>query len=304
LGLATASWWLIEQRIRRWRPVHVRVLPLAAATLATAVAVAMAVVPVGTTPDADDAHGLPQDVSPAALVSPALPAETPHPVLVPRRNDPHQKTVAVFGDSVGWTLMRYLPATPGFDFLDRTMIGCGVVRGGPYRYLGQTLEQKPQCDMWPTGWSDRIAYDRPDVVLLIVGRWEVVDRFFEGRWTHIGDQAFDQYLTGELQRAVDILGSTGARVVVATEPYNRGGEKPDGSLYPEDNPDRANQWNALLRKVIGQRPNVEVLDLNKKLCPGGVYTSTVDGLRVRSDGVHPTPDAVRWLTPWLEKSLG
>jgi len=136
-----------------------------------------------------------------------------------------------------------------------------------------------------------------------VGRWEVVDRVSEGRWTHIGDPGYDAYLRGELNRALDILGSTGARVVVTTEPYNRRGERADGSLYPEDEPERADDWNGLLRRVIGPRPNVTLLDLNKKLGPNGGYTNKVDGIKMRMDGVHPTPDAVKWLTPWLADAL-
>jgi hypothetical protein len=221
----------------------------------------------------------------------------------PGSNTPRAHTVAVFGDSTAWTLMRYLPATPGVDFLDRTTIGCGIARGGPYRAIGQTLPQKPECDTWPIKWSERVAYDRPDVAVLMIGRWEVVDRVNEGAWTHIGDPKFDAYLTGELQHAVAVLSSTGARVVVTTLPYNRGGEQPDGSPYPEDQPDRIDHWNTLLRKVIGQQPNVTIVDLNKKLCPGGAYAAKVDGVRLRSDGVHLTPDGVRWLTPWLEQAV-
>lgn len=48
--LAGASWWLIEQPIRRWRPARVPLLPLAAATVASAAAVTMLVVPVGAGP--------------------------------------------------------------------------------------------------------------------------------------------------------------------------------------------------------------------------------------------------------------
>ena len=145
---------------------------------------------------------------------------------------PGTKRVAVFGDSVAWTMMRYLPPTPGLSFTDYTTIGCGIARGGPYRYAGETLNQKPECDAWPSRWAQRINHDRPDVVLLIIGRWEVVDRVNEGDWTHVGDDAYDGYLRGELQRALDILTSTGARVVVTTEPYNRRGEQPDGSAVP------------------------------------------------------------------------
>lgn len=297
VAVAAASWWLLEQPIRRWRPVIVPMLPLAGATAATAAAVTMLVLPVGAKP-VDVPVG--PDVDSAALIAPEVPVEVKSPS---GQLAPGTKRVAVFGDSVAWTMMRYLPPTPGLSFTNYTTIGCGVARGGPYRYAGETLNQKPECDDWPARWSQRINHDRPDVVLLIVGRWEVVDRVNEGNWTHIGDDGYDAYLRGELARALDILTSTGARVVVTTEPYNRRGERADGSLYPEDQPARADRWNKLLRSVIGKRPDVDVLDLNKKLGPNGYYTNKVDGIKMRMDGVHPTPEAVKWLAPWLTEAL-
>ena len=271
-------------------------LPLAGATAATAAVVTMTVLPVNVKP-ADPGVA---SIDSAALISPEVPVEVRSPS---GQLAPGTKRVAVFGDSVAWTLMRYLPPTPGLSFTNYTTIGCGVARGGPYRYAGETLNQKAECDAWPARWAQRINHDRPDVVLLIVGRWEVVDRVSEGRWTHIGDPGYDAYLRGELNRALDILGLTGARVVVTTEPYNRRGERADGSLYPEDEPERADDWNGLLRRVIGPRPNVTLLDLNKKLGPNRGYTNKVDGIKMRMDGVHPTPDAVKWLTPWLADAL-
>ena len=92
-------------------------------------------------------------------------------------------------------------------------------------------------------------------------------------------------------------------MIVTTVPYNRRGEKPDGSLYPEDQPTRVERWNTLLRSVVAARPNASVLDLNGKLSPNGYYQTKVDGIRMRSDGVHPTPEAVEWLTPWLVDAL-
>lgn len=297
LAVAAVSWWLIEQPIREWRPAFVPMLPLAAATAATAAVVTMTVLPVRistVTPPPGP------EVDIAALVGAEVPVEVTRP---PRQTAPGDLRVAVFGDSIGWTLMRYLPETPGLHFADYTTIGCGIARGGPYEYVGQELQQKPECDAWPARWTQRIGHEKPDVALLIVGRWEVVDRLNEGRWTHIGEPGYDAYLRAELNRALDILSSTGARVVVTTEPYNRRAEKSDGSLYPEDQPKRVQQWNALLRSVVDERPNATVLDLNKKLSPNGYYQARVDGIRVRSDGVHPTPEAVEWLTPWLVESL-
>jgi peptidoglycan/LPS O-acetylase OafA/YrhL len=293
--VAAVSWRLLEQPIRQWRPMIVPMLPLAGATAATAAVITMTVLPVGVKPGPVTSPV----IDSAALVAPEVPVE----VRRPTDRDPGTRTVAVFGDSVAWTMMRYLPPTPGLALTNYTTIGCGITRGGPYRYVGQTLSQKPECDTWPNRWSQRISHDRPDVVLLIVGRWEVVDRMNEGRWTHIGEPTYDAYLRGELNRALDILSSTGARIVLTTEPYNRRAEKPDGSLYPEDDPDRTDDWNALLRSVVKKRAGVTILDLNRKLGPNGGYTNRIDGIRIRSDGVHPTPEAVEWLTPWLTDAL-
>ena len=201
------------------------------------------------------------------------------------------------------TLIRYLRPPPGFHSGDSTANGCGVAHAGTYRAAGETLNQKPECDSWPERWAQRIAHDRPDTVLLMIGRWEVVDRTWQGRWTHIGNDAYDTYLKSELQRALDILSSTGAHVVVTTAPYNRRGERSDGTLYPEDQPGRVQAWNTMLRTVTGQRPNVSVLDFNAKLNPDGKYTAKINGVKMRSDGVHPTSEAVQWLAPWLLDSL-
>ena len=298
IAVSWVSWWAIEQPVRHWRPQHVPMLRLAAATVATAAVVTMTVVPVSipTRPAGPD-------VMAAAATEQDIGAERAVPVGPPPALPPGTQTVAVFGDSVAWTLMRYLPATPGFHFSDYTTIGCGIARGGPFRSAGETLNQKPECDSWPERWAQRIAHDRPQTVLLMIGRWEVVDRTWHGRWMHVGNDAYDAYLKGELQRALDILSSTGARVVVTTAPYNRRGERSDGTLYPEDQPGRVQAWNTMLRNVVGQRPNVSVLDFNAKLNPDGKYTAKIDGVRMRSDGVHPTSEAVQWLTPWLLDSL-
>jgi peptidoglycan/LPS O-acetylase OafA/YrhL len=305
LAVSTVSWWAIEQPIRKWRPVRVPLLPLAGATAATAAAVTLLVVPVGHRPGSGplDDGSLPPGVSPVAVVSPSPPQGFRSARAITQRDPRRPFTVSVFGDSIGWTWMHFLPATPGFQFIDHTVIGCSLVRGGPYRYLDQTLGQKSECESWPGRWTSQVAIDRPDAVLLVVGRWETVDRVNEGRWTHIGDPDFDAYISGELRRAVDILSFGGAPLTVANLPYSRRGERPDGSLYPEDQPKRVDEWNTLLGKTIGNRPDVRMLDFKKKLCPQGVYTADVDGIQVRSDGVHLTDEGVQWLTPWLEESL-
>ena len=139
VAVAAMSWWLIEQPIRRWRPLHVPLLRLAAATLATAAVASMVVVPVGVTARR-------RSVTTAPAYSPPLSSRRcPSRSAGPRSCAPGTRTVAVFGDSMAWTMMRYLPPTPGFKFVDYTTIGCGIARGGPYRSTGETLTRSPNA---------------------------------------------------------------------------------------------------------------------------------------------------------------
>ena len=104
----------------------------------------------------------------------------------------------------------------------------------------------------------------------------------------------------ELERAVRVAGARGAQVVLATAPYNRRHEMPDGGLYPEDRPGRVTHWNALLRDFATAHPAVKVVDLGRRVCPDGRFTWTAGGVRIRTDGLHLSPDGVReWIAPWL-----
>ena len=59
---------------------------------------------------------------------------------------------------------------------------------------------------------------RARVPVVLVGRWELMDRVHGGRWTQIGDPVFDQYLLSELQTAIKVASSRGAK---ASRPTRR-----------------------------------------------------------------------------------
>jgi hypothetical protein len=143
--------------------------------------------------------------------------------------------------------------------------------------------------------------DDPDLSVILLDRWELMDRRINGRYQHLGDPDFDAYVTAELTRAIAVGSSRGARVVLLTAPYTRRAERPDGGLYPEDTPARVDAWNALLARVAAtDAAHPAVLDLNRVVCPDGRFTWTVSGVRVRSDGLHLTPAGVqRIVAPWL-----
>jgi hypothetical protein len=134
-----------------------------------------------------------------------------------------------------------------------------------------------------------VASQRPQVVALGLGRWEVTDHLLDGQWVHIGEPAWDRHLAGDLQSAITILNSFGARVVLLTMPYiDPSDRQPDGQPWSENMPARVRAYNALVRQVAAAHPGVvSVLDLNHMLSPAGVYAASVSGVDVRdSDGIH------------------
>jgi peptidoglycan/LPS O-acetylase OafA/YrhL/lysophospholipase L1-like esterase len=294
---AVVSYHLVEMPVRRgalrriWATVSLPAA-LAAAVAATLAATSVPAVAAAPPPSASTTP----TTSPAGLVNRRPPPAPGQPVKV-----------MFIGDSVAETLgvgMVEDAARYGISIDDRGTLGCGIVTASPYEYFGNTSDVLPQCYGWQQQWRQILDSDAPDVVFLVVGRWEVMDRFYDGHWTHLGDPAFDAYVTQQLDQAVRILSSTGAVVAVATAPYYLRGETPSGGRYPEDDPARVDQFNQIVRGVVSRYPHsATVVDLNAKTSIGGVYTPYIDGIEMRYDGVHFTPVADRWLAPWLLPQL-
>ncbi|QIK76116.1 acyltransferase family protein [Nocardioides piscis] len=322
VGIASLSYVLVE------RPIQLRVRPRRPALAATGAGLAVAVgaVVLVVTTAMPPLPPRPAEASVAAAVDrfldggetvaalgrskdpsagtarPPTPRPTPH---LHHRRPGQPVVVDVFGDSVAWTLVHYLPSHPDLDVRDRTLMGCGVSRTAPFRYAGRVhAGLMPTCRDWPKIWRAAITNDDPDVALILVGRWETMDRVLDGRWTHVGEPEFDAHLRSELELAIRVAGARGAHVLLATEPYNRRWEQLDGSLFSEDEPPRVTAWNRLLRAVARSHPHVRVIDFGERVSPGGRFTWTAGGYQVRSDGLHLTPSGVQgWIAPWLLPQL-
>ncbi len=298
LVVATGSYYLVEQPVRRGR---MRSLTEWRAWLLTSAAfLGVVTVTVATT--------LPTEAGAAGSV---------HVVGAQYSGPPVR--VALFGDSVAWRVGFAMEASQPASSYDVTLdngaiVGCGVLRSGEYMAHGVAdpvdaacNSSAPQSQQWPSVWKADLAQFHPNVVVLLAGRWEVLDRQIGSAWLHIGDPAFDADLERSLEQAVQVGTSSGALMVMLTAPCFDSGEQPNGQPWPEDSPARLARFNQILRQVAAEHPStVRLEDFGAQLCPSGRFTTSFDGVQVRDgDGVHvvPTAAAGQWLDAQLLPSV-
>jgi hypothetical protein len=226
--------------------------------------------------------------------------------------------VTLFGDSLaftaGWAIATNNAQDP-YDvrFNSQGLLGCGVMAVDAQITQGQMIPatgacgaSSPATQQWPALWSGVLRHERPNVVMIMAGRWEDSDQIIHGRLLHIGEPTYDAVLRADLQRAVRVASSTGAYVMLLTAPCVDSGEQPDGQPWPEDLASRRLAYDHLLYQVAAGHPSdTEVFDFGAEVCPGGRFETTLDGVRVRlGDGVHfpfnpttdgPTDPTARWL---------
>jgi hypothetical protein len=225
--------------------------------------------------------------------------------------------VVVLGDSTAYTLAWSLGVLKlddkYHDFLqDRGNIGCGLITGPEERVMGVPYYPKSDCNGSPATpgeapdalplndkWASALTQYHPNVVVLLAGRWEIVDRVYNGAWTNILVPSFAAYVQQQLEAASNMFTATGANVVFLTAPCSNEQNQPNGQPWPENDPARLAAYNDLLRKVAAEYPRTDsVVDLNALVCPNGVYTPDYKGVTIREpDGIHFTDEAGIALAP-------
>lgn len=300
-GLAAASYHLVELPIRhgalgRLKP-GVRTMLVIGAPLA--VVTALLVAPLLAAPaDKDSLSAIAQRAQQGAGVPGA------------RQNAPR---VVLLGDSQALALSDLYPAdmtdlavTPALRF------GCGLV---PYEadIEGQRMTIPQECGPWGTGdYRDAVREADADVGVMLVGSWEQYDRwtqhgplpYTDTRWSQLLTQAYDERLD-ELREA------TGKVAIVLN--HCHGAPQFDAPLqvqfaagrYPPvvNDPARIEAVNEAARRAAAQQPYpVKVLDPNPTLCPGG-YRETLDGVVLRTDGLHLSEGGARFAWEYLEPRL-
>jgi peptidoglycan/LPS O-acetylase OafA/YrhL len=308
IAIALVSFYVVERPIRqgtfltRFR-AQVLTLP--------ALGVVILAIVLATLPAADT-------IPVGAAAAGTVPA-TAITVAVPAAYATTPTRVLLVGDSqaltLGIGLEAALEAHPekydDLHLLNEGILGCGVADGTTGEQSGGTFivgapctpdpqsaqcppggvfgpKQNVACQAWSAAWSDWVRELHPNVVVLLAGGGEVLDRLYHGEMTNILHPTFAAYVQSQLEKAVRIATARGALMVFMTKPCQSTGEQPNGQPWPQDSAARQAAYNGLLRKVAAQHPGqVYVQDLNSYVCPGGTYREDLDGVPVRqSDGSH------------------
>lgn len=216
--------------------------------------------------------------------------------------------IDVFGDSTAVSLAWGLAAKPltahyGYTLQNLGNLGCGVVNGPVVRFRGTYYLDHTECNgappaagaplsaqPWPTQWKTAMAIDHPNVVVVLAGRWEIVDRVYDGAWTNILQPTYQHYVKQQLELASDLITSTGANVIFMTSPCVNEAKGPHGVPYPESDPRRLAEYNKLVRQVAAEHPKTdELIDLDALVCPAGKFREKYEGVKIRTaDGIHFT----------------
>jgi peptidoglycan/LPS O-acetylase OafA/YrhL len=287
LAVATVSFSVVERPIRQgaffrqWRAWAGAPMAVAAVSLTVVLATGSGTLAAAPVPSPGPAG----PSSPSGLSGPSSPSRA-------------HTTVLMLGDSTALTLglgLSFDAARYDATLVDKGILGCGVAvvpevsrHGVDASVAAPCNPLTPASGQWPalwTGWIDRY---HPTVVAVLAGRSEISTVEWEGRSTDILAPAFAAYVRQQLQRAVDVGSSGGAAVVLFTAPCYDSGEQFDGAPWPEDQPDRLNAYNALVRQVVAANPQrATLINLDGLVCPGGTFETQIDGVTVRApDGVH------------------
>jgi peptidoglycan/LPS O-acetylase OafA/YrhL len=216
---------------------------------------------------------------------------------------PGSTHVVLAGDSVAVTL--------GFDAVRPSQrddiwlrgvarVGCGLLTGTPIS--GDTRGQsQEECHDWPQEYAKGVRAYHPDLSLLLIGGWEVFDREIDGKILRVGTAPMESELRKALDRARKVLTANGARLVILTTPCFSPTTRELGEFgeAARADPTRVQWLNEVWRRYVADHPDVSLLDLDAHACPGGTYAPTIDGVPMRTDGVHFTLEGARLLWKWL-----
>jgi hypothetical protein len=230
------------------------------------------------------------------------PQASPTPNFAPMR-------AMVIADSLGLSLepgLTDVGRSWNLSEWNRSILFCGFVSADVMPSLtgGLSKEQEDRCRAWRASWPWEVHAYQPDVIVWLFGGWDYPDHIVNGVTLKTGTPGWKSWVLGQLENQFDALTHDGAEFLIVTWPYAEPtlwSTLPDGGAAAEEDARwRDDQLNALYRQFAEAHPGkVGIVDLNHFISPDGKYTNVLNGVKLRDDGVHFTPESSRVVARWL-----
>ncbi len=197
------------------------------------------------------------------------------------------RSLAIVGDSQAHSLAINLPSgiDSTFSIEDGSIDGCSVYDSGRVISSRSSFDNDfAICRDWLDAWAN--AARSTDVVLVVLGAWDVFDLEVDGVIYPFASAAFDDLFTTQLLTGVDTMIANGAKVALLEMACMRP-QDVDGAgvpALPERGDDsRVAHLNDLQRIVADSRPDVTFVEGPDEWCTDEAIASD---LGYRWDGVH------------------
>ena len=256
-------------------------------------------------PSAAARHATASSSVPSELV--ADPNKTPVPPVPTVQ--PGQLKVVVVGDSIGnnfgVALLTWAKERSDVVAYNLAIPACTLTRGGQRRITpGVDFPIKSVCRWWDDPTNPRrqaLEQFAPDVIVVEDGINEVFDRKQDSwaTWRQPKDASYNQWLNQEYAAAVNQWTPAKAKVLVMNTPCANWQRYEVFSKVTTP----ALRISEINLNVYDPMPRVSHADLFNRVCPGGQYTDTIEGIpNGRPDGFHFSDEAGaalarNWLGP-------
>ena len=193
---------------------------------------------------------------PAGSVAPtAAPTTTAASVAPPVTAATLPRTLVIVGDSTAYSLWRNLPSGIESTFVagDGSVEGCSVYDSGKAVSSRDGYTRNfSSCAGWDGKWKAAAQRAQAEVGLVVIGAWDVFDVTVDGKALPFRSKGNDARFTAGVQRGIDALTSTGAKVALLEVPCMRPQDVKGAGVpaLPERGmDDRVVHLNDLLRRV-------------------------------------------------------
>ncbi|MCX6510355.1 MAG: acyltransferase family protein [Actinobacteria bacterium] len=225
------------------------------------------------------------------------------------KGDSTLPTLMIVGDSVAITLDNGIRIVTDrkVSVVGGAELGCALLTSPKVMtFTGKWEPTGSTCPDHNDYWSKLIAHHHPDVVVMLMGAWDLYARDWGNGAVAPGDPEFDQHYRQAMNDSLETLSATGAEIIVLTTPCFEplAGEK-SGPQYDIERVERIAQ---LQRESVetfntsNQSAPASIVDLQSITCDNG-FTQTRDGIAWRPDGVHFSIEGSQVAARWLLDSL-